>query len=109
MSELLCQSASILCPHGGLASATPVNQMVKTTGSPVLLDSDVFTVAGCPLNISGKPSPCVRIQWQVPAAAAKLIQGKPLTSSSLGLCYNPEGAPQGSAIIASTQIFASAR
>ena len=36
-------------------------------GKPPLLADDVVTIAGCAFNVSGAPSPCLRVQWQMPA------------------------------------------
>jgi hypothetical protein len=75
---------------------------VKSGGAYALLESDIATVVGCPFTIGPKYSPCVRIQWS--AGAVKVKAGAAvLVSSSIGICYSPESAPQGVAIISSTQ------
>lgn len=109
MSQFLTKSATILCTHGGSAMPIPSNFKVKASQSPVLLESDATLVSGCPFNISGKPSPCVRIEWSAPAVKVKFDTGKPLTRASVGKCISAEGAMQGIALIVSTQLNASAQ
>jgi hypothetical protein len=93
-----------MCPHGGTAILTTSNSKLSVGGVPALLQTDVHAVAGCPFQIpvgaGTKPSPCIRIEWQ--AGTTKLGVGGPgvLVQSSVGICYSPEGAPQGTAIIA---------
>jgi hypothetical protein len=99
---LLTSASTILCTHGGSASVSPSNTVVEA-GAPILVESDVHTVAGCPFMIGNTPSPCVQIAWS--AGAAKVaINGTPaLVQSSVGQCKAATGAVQGVAIIASTQ------
>jgi hypothetical protein len=100
---LLNTASTILCPHGGSALAVPSNTKVLAEGSPVLVESDIHIVAGCPLNISGAPSPCIQITWSAGAAKVQ-VNGTPvLVQSSIGMCKAATGAVQGVAIIANTQ------
>jgi hypothetical protein len=97
--SLLHQGVTITCPHGGSATVTPANTRVSVGGNPVLLVDDASTVAGCAFNISGAPSPCMRVQWLAPATRVT-VTGKPvLLSSSVGLCVNAGGVPQGPATV----------
>jgi hypothetical protein len=106
--QVLTTASTIMCPHGGSAILTTSNSRVMAGSAPALLESDIHTVAGCPFVIGLKPSPCVRIQWQ--AGAARAQAGSPiLTQSSIGICYSPEGAPQGVAIVVNTQPKVSAQ
>ena len=108
MTNLLLTTASqILCPHGGQAILTTANTRV-TAGAAVLLQTDVHTVVGCPFTIGTKYSPCVRIEWQSAATRASAGGTAVLTQTSIGLCYSPESAPQGVALIVNTQPRASA-
>jgi hypothetical protein len=67
------------------------------------VESDLHIVAGCAFNVSGAPSPCVTIAWSAGSAKVK-VNGTPvLTQTSVGLCKNAAGAPQGVAIIGNTQ------
>jgi hypothetical protein len=105
---VLTTASTILCPHGGIAVLTTANARVTAGGAPVLLESDIHTVAGCPFVIALKPSPCIRIQWA--AGAARAQAGAPvLAQSSIGICFSPESAPQGVAIVVNTQPKVSAQ
>jgi hypothetical protein len=106
--EILTTASSIMCPHGGTAILTTSNASVKAGGAPALLQSDNNIVAGCPFVIALKPSPCVRIQWL--AGSARAQAGSPvLVQSSVGMCFSPEGLPQGVAIVVNTQPKVSAQ
>jgi hypothetical protein len=80
----LTTSSSMRCSHGGVitAAATPRALLVLTT-------TDKLVVAGCPFF-----SPCVRVQWLDPP-------GKPLNTSSIGLCVSAANLPQGTVMILS--------
>ncbi len=99
----LTAGSTIQCMHGGTANVMPVNTKVKADGSPVLVESDVHLVAGCPFNIAGVPSPCVMITWSLGASKVS-INGQPaLVQTSIGQCKAATGAIQGVAIISNTQ------
>lgn len=107
--NLLTVASTIMCPHGGQAILTTGNAKVMADGAPVLVETDVHPVVGCPFTVGPKYSPCVQIRWSA-GAAQTAIDGVPaLVQSSIGLCLSPESAPQGVAVIASTQMKASAR
>jgi uncharacterized protein DUF4280 len=106
---LLHQGITITCPHGGTATVTPTNQRVKVGGQPVLVATDVTMVGGCSFTIGTAPSPCLQVRWQQPAKKVK-VAGKPaLLSSSLALCVNAAGAPQGKATVSGYQTRAAGR
>jgi len=100
---VLDAGATITCPHGGQASVVPRCTRVKLSGKPPLLVDDVATIAGCAFNISGSPSPCMRLQWMMPATRAKAESTPVLLSSSVALCLNAAGAPQGTALVTGFQ------
>ena len=89
--------------HGGTAVLTTSNTKLMADNSPALLESDVHSVAGCPFTIGQKYSPCIRIEWSGGTTMLKSNDTKVLVRSSIGKCYNAEGATQGTAIIATTQ------
>ncbi|MCP4117244.1 MAG: hypothetical protein GY737_17980 [Desulfobacteraceae bacterium] len=105
--NLLNTSSIIICPHGGQAVIFTSNTRVSAQGSPVLLESDVHPVAGCPFTVGPKYSPCIRIEWAAGTARSAAGGTPELNRASVGTCYNAEGAPQGVAIIVNTQIKAS--
>jgi len=91
-----------MCPHGGTVSAASSNSKAKA-GDFLLRPSDTFTIAGCALNISGAPHPCVRVQWVVNALRSKAAGDFTLTTDSVGLCLAGDQAPQGTVLINFTQ------
>lgn len=107
--NLLTTSSTIMCPHGGQVNLITTNSRVMAEGSPVLLETDIHMVSGCPFTLPGpKPSPCIRVEWSL-GTTRMSINGTPaLTQSSIGICYSPESAPQGAALIVNTQMKGSA-
>jgi hypothetical protein len=94
--------ASVTCPHGGQVSAITTNTKVFVGGQPVVTQSDTFLVAGCPFA-PVVPQPCIKVQWVVPATRVT-VNGQPaILFDSVGLCLNPEQAPQGPPVVVSTQ------
>jgi hypothetical protein len=106
--NLLTTASTVMCPHGGSAVLTTSNAKVKADGAFVLLVGDVHPVAGCAFTVGTKYSPCVKIEWQAGAGSVQ-AGGAPLVQSSVGLCKNGEGAPQGTALISATQARGAAR
>jgi len=102
MPNLLNTSSVLMCPHGGTVSAVSSNAQAKAGGDFIVRLSDTFTIAGCPFNISGAPSPCTQVQWVVGATQTKAAGDFALTESSVGLCIGPTG-PAGPVMINSTQ------
>jgi hypothetical protein len=100
---VLDAGTSITCPHGGQGTAVPRVSRVTVGGKPPLLADDVVTIAGCALNISGAPSPCLRVQWTMPATRVSVEGGAVLISSSVGLCLNAASAPQGTVLLTGYQ------
>jgi hypothetical protein len=96
--------ASAICPHAGQVSTISSNTRVLVSGMPVATLADTSLVAGCPFTIPpGKPQPCVRVQWLVPAGRV-LVMGQPaLLQISTGLCLSPEQIPQGPPTVITTQ------
>ena len=107
--NLLTIASTIMCPHGGQAILFTTNAKAMADGAPVLLESDVHPVVGCPFTIGPKYSPCIKITWSGGATKASVDGVPALVQSSIGLCASPEGAPQGVAMIASTQMKVTAQ
>lgn len=93
-----------MCPHGGQVTVIPSNSRVLIMGQPAATVSDVFLIAGCAFTVPpGKPQPCVKVQWLVPASRV-LVNGQPvILQSSVGLCQSPEQIPQGAPLITAIQ------
>ncbi len=100
-SPVLHQGAMVQCPHGIPAQPVPSQVRVMTNSQPLLTQSDVFTIAGCPFQLPGPtPSPCVQVRW-VTASLRVRASGVPvLLQTSSSLCLAATQAPQGPAIIA---------
>ncbi|MCU1348999.1 MAG: hypothetical protein JWO56_2029 [Acidobacteria bacterium] len=96
--------AVAICPHGGQVTVIPSAPRVLVSGMPVATMSDTTLVAACVFTVPpGKPQPCIRVQWLVPAARV-LVNGQPaLVQTSVGLCLSPESIPQGAPQILTTQ------
>ncbi|MEP6506795.1 MAG: hypothetical protein ABJC63_01115 [Gemmatimonadales bacterium] len=105
--SILTTDSQIQCPHGGQAvlATTNVRSMAR---SPMLLETDVHLVVGCPFTIGSKYSPCVRIEWSAGAKRVNVNGVAVLTQASMGKCMSAESATQGLALVVSTQQSASA-
>lgn len=89
---LLHLGATVQCAHAGQAQPTVTNPRVTVNGQPIVTQPAPYTIAGCPFNISGSPSPCVTAQW-VSAATRILSNGMPvLLMDSQAIC-TPNGTP----------------
>jgi hypothetical protein len=106
MPALLTVASTLMCPHGGVVTATPGSTRAQA-GAPILRGSDTFIIAGCAFNAAGVPSPCVSVIWVQTATRVKHAGDLVLTQASVGLCVAGTQAPQGSVVIASTQANAS--
>ena len=89
-------------------SAIPSSPRVTVSQQPVVTVADQFLVAGCPFTVPpGKPQPCVRVQWLVPAARV-LVGGQPaILSGSVGICQSPDQIPNGPPNVVVSQVRAS--
>lgn len=96
---LLHFGATVQCAHAGQAQPTVTNPRVMVSGQPIVMQPAPYVIAGCPLNISGAPSPCVTANW-VTAATRITSNGMPvLLLDSQAICI-PNGTPL---LIVSTQ------
>ncbi len=100
---VLTSSSTVQCTHGGSASVSPSNTKVMADNAPILVESDVHMVAGCPFMIGNTPSPCVQIAWSAGAAKVTVNGTAVLVQSSVGQCKAGTGAVQGVAMIVNTQ------
>ena len=88
--------ASAICPHGGQISTTSSNTRVFVSNQAVATSADLSTVAGCAFTLpNGKPQPCVKVQWLVPAARVMVNRQPALLQTSTALCQSAEQIPQG--------------
>lgn len=106
-AAMLQLGCTIQCPHGGMVNPVTANSRVRAGGAFVLLVSDTFPVAGCPFTLPGpKPSPCVLVQWQLPAQRVTVNGQAVLLETSIGLCKSAEGLVQGTALVSGVQTSA---
>ncbi len=92
---LLHVGASAICPHGGQITIIPSSPRVLVSGQPVATFADTALVAGCAFTVPGKPQPCIKVQWLVPAARVMVNHQPALLQTSPGLCQSAEQIPQG--------------
>lgn len=92
--------ATAICPHGGQVQTISTNTRVLVNGMPVATMADTSMVAGCAFQLPGPtPSPCVKVQWLVPAARVKVMGQPVLLQTSQNLCLAATQAPQGPATV----------
>jgi hypothetical protein len=97
--------AQATCPHGGQVSTISSSPRVTVGGQPVATLTDTFLVAGCAFTVPpGKPQPCLKVQWLVPAMRV-VVGGQPaILNNSNGLCLSAEQIPQGPPSVVMTQL-----
>jgi hypothetical protein len=100
---ILDSGVTISCPHGGQASVTPSATRATLGGKAPLVVDDVTTISGCSFNVSGSPSPCLSVEWQLPALRVEVESKAVLLSTSIGMCMNAAQAPQGTALVTGFQ------
>jgi hypothetical protein len=102
MAGLLNTDSTLSCPHGGKVTGVPSSVRVSADGSPILLATDTFMIAGCAFAPVA-PHPCVLVQWQLPAQRSTSGKVQTLTEASIGFCMAADGAIQGPVIVQATQ------
>jgi hypothetical protein len=101
--SLLTVSATVTCPHQGRAAPQPAQSRVFVEGQLVNTLADLYPVVGCPLNISGKPQPCLTIKWLTPATRVRVNGSPVLLQLSTGICQSGEQIPQGPPVVSVVQ------
>jgi uncharacterized Zn-binding protein involved in type VI secretion len=96
--------ASIICTHAAPANVITSNSRVLVSGQPAATLTDQYLITGCAFTVpTGKPQPCVRIQWLTPATRV-FVNGQPvILQTSSGLCLSAEQIPQGAPIVVASQ------
>lgn len=90
---ILHNGASTMCGHAGTGMFSAPVPRVKVAGQPVVLQSDVTTVAGCPFTTpAGVPLPCVTAQWTTGSTRVK-VQGQPVLLMDSQATTVPNGVP----------------
>ena len=108
MGDFLTTETVMMCPHGGQVTIASTNTRVSADGAPMVRSSDSFVIAGCTLNVSGAPHPCVTIKW-ITTAERSTIGDPTLTTDSIGFCQAADEAIQGPVKIDSTQTAVSGK
>jgi hypothetical protein len=96
--------ASIICTHAAPSNVITSNSRVLVSGQPVATLADQYLISGCAFTVpTGKPQPCLRIQWLTPAARVFVNSQPVILQTSTGLCLSAEQIPQGAPIVVATQ------
>lgn len=99
MPPVLTTASSAQCMHGGQVLLLTTDGVLLAGGCPVLLETDVHPVVGCPFMVGPAYSPCVSVRWQAAAVSLSVNGAGVLLATSIGECLNAAGAPQGIAIV----------
>jgi hypothetical protein len=99
MPSILTIENQIECPHGGQAILETTNEAFLVDDSPALLESDLHVIVGCPFTVGVVYMPCVEIEWSGGAEMLTVDGVGVLLETSIGMCNNASGAPQGVALI----------
>ncbi len=102
-APVLQLGCTVQCPHGGMATPVNSNARVRVGGAFALLATDPWTVAGCPLNVSGAPHPCVTVEWSGEAQRVTVGAKPVLLATSVGLCKAADQVVQGAALVSGVQ------
>lgn len=99
-SPVLHQGVVVQCPHGVPAQPAPSQVRVTTNHQPLLVQTDMFSIAGCPFQLPGPtPSPCVQVKWTTASLRVRAGGTPILLQSSASLCLAATQAPQGPAVV----------
>lgn len=84
--------ATVTCAHGGQATPTAPNPRVLLSGQAVCTVPPPYGIAGCPLNVSGSPVPCVTGTWTSGSTRVTVL-GQPVALISGTSTCAPNGTP----------------
>lgn len=88
---LLHVGATVLCSHGGQAQPTVPFPRVMVSGQPVVTQTCMYMIAGCPQ--ASIPAPfCTTAQWVMAATRVKAGGTPVLLQDSQAICA-PTGTP----------------
>jgi hypothetical protein len=104
MGEILTTISQIMCPHGGRAILLATNAKASTNGSFWLSETDINPIVGCPFCIGAGYSPCIRIEWSGGSNRTIVNGTRVLNRESIGICYNADNTPQGTAVVVTSQM-----
>ncbi|MBJ6762762.1 hypothetical protein JGU66_18515 [Myxococcaceae bacterium JPH2] len=102
---LLHVGATVMCPHSGQVQVSPGNPRVKVAGQPLATMADQYLVSGCPMQPPPNgPSPCIRVQWLVPATRVRASGQPVILQSSTGMTFTALQTPAGPPQVVMTQV-----
>lgn len=90
---------SATCPHGGQVQVISATARAEVAGKTALRANDELTIVGCLFS-----TPCVKIQWVLPASRVSSGGQALVHKGSQGLCLNAAQVPQGQAIVVYSQL-----
>ena len=99
MPPVLTMGSRGRCAHGGTLVLDTSNTLLYANDFPVLLESDIHAVIGCPFTVALVYSPCVTVDWEAGADSLSVNGVGVLVENSIGTCRNAAGAPQGVALM----------
>ena len=84
--------ATVQCSH--LAPAQPMtpNPRVLVSSQPTVTMASQYSIAACPFNVGGSPSPCVTAQFTT-GATRVFSNGQPLVLSDSQAMCAPNATP----------------
>ncbi|MGC9970001.1 MAG: hypothetical protein ABSE56_05370 [Bryobacteraceae bacterium] len=101
---LLHVAAVGMCPHGGQIQIISSDARVMVNGMSVATMADQFLIVGCAFTVPpGKPQPCMRVQWMVPAARVLANSQPAILQTSVGICMSADGIPAGPPVFTTVQ------
>lgn len=89
---LLHSDSTVICAHAGKAQPIALNPRVTVGGQPTVVQSNTYSVSGCPFTIGPNPNPCVTAQWTVTATRVRSSGQFLLLADSQATC-TPNGTP----------------
>ena len=92
---LLNVGVSAMCGHGASMAINPGSTRVKVDGQPAATEADMAMISGCPHMMGNVPSPCLMVDFMVPATRVKIEGKAALLDTSTNQCKSPAQAPQG--------------
>lgn len=101
---ILHQGAVVQCTH--LAPAQPINTVpnVLVNGLPIVVQTSLYGITGCPYPPTGTPTPCVDVRWLTASTRVTSFGTPVLLMDSQSNCL-PNNTPL---VIISTQTRVSA-
>jgi len=89
---LLHLGATVMCMHGGQTQPVVPYPRARVGGQPIVTQSTIYTIAGCPFVPPGGNGPCVTAQW-VTAAMRVRAAGVPVLLQDSQAISAPTGTP----------------